>query len=172
MSDKTRSVFIVDDDPIQVQMLKDHLSSKMKLSITTFSTGEDCLNNVETQKPEAVVLDYNLNSVNKEAADGIAILQKIKTLSPSTQVVMLSGQEKIEVAVATMTHGAFDYVIKNESAFVRTENILGNIFKGLKLEENLSSYKKALIVVSSMLILIVILAFVLLATGNAEAGWI
>lgn len=172
MSDKTRSVFIVDDDPIQVQMLKDHLSSKMKLSITTFSTGEDCLNNVETQKPEAVVLDYNLNSVSKDAADGIEILKKIKSLSPSTQVVMLSGQEKIDVAVATMTHGAFDYVIKNESAFVRTENILTNIFKGLKLEENLSSYKKALIVVSSMLILIVILAFVMLATGNAEAGWI
>ena len=171
MSDKTRSVFIVDDDPIQVQMLKDHLSSKLNLNITTFSTGEDCLSNLETQKPEAVVLDYNLNSVNKDAADGIEILKKIKSISPNTQVVMLSGQEKIEVAVATMTNGAYDYVIKNESGFVRTENILTNVFKGLKLEENLSSYKKALVVVSSVLALIIILAIVMFATGNAEAGW-
>lgn len=171
MSDKSRSVFIVDDDPMQVQMLKDHLSSKLNLSITTFSTGEDCINNLESQKPEAVVLDYNLNSVNKDAADGIEILKKIKAISPTTQVIMLSGQEKIEIAVATMTNGAYDYVIKNESGFVRTENILTNVFKGLKLEENLDSYKKALIVVSSVLALIIITAIGLYASGNAEVGW-
>ena len=159
-----RHVFIVDDDPMQVQMLKDHLSEKLTVNITTFSTGEDCLSNLD-KNPEVVVLDYYLDSVEKNAANGIEILKKIKTRNPDTEVIMLSGQEKIEIAVETMTHGAFDYVVKNESGFVRTENKIRNVFKNLKLRDNAAMYKKATIFLGIALILILIIAGILIATG-------
>lgn len=136
-----RKIFLVDDDPMHLQMLKDHLSSKLNVDITTFSTGEDCLANLD-KKPDAIILDYYLNSVEKSAANGIEILKKIKAVSPDTEVVMLSGQEKIEIAVETMASGAFDYVIKNESSFLRTENKLVNVFKHKRLEDNVKLYKK------------------------------
>lgn len=160
----SRTVFLVDDDPMQVQMLKDHISSKLNVSVTSFSTGEDCLNNLHLN-PEVIVLDYYLDSVDKEAKNGIDILQSIKKQSPETEVIMLSGQDKIEIAVETMKHGAFDYVIKNESAFVRTENVMMNIFKGFKLTENLNMYKKATWFLVAVVALLVILAIVLVATG-------
>ena len=85
-----RTIFLVDDDPMHLQMLKDHLSSKLSVDITTFSTGEDCLANLD-KNPDAIVLDYYLNSVEKNAANGIEILKKIKARNPDTEVVMLSG---------------------------------------------------------------------------------
>lgn len=162
-----RNTFIVDDDPMQVQMLKDHLSDKLKLNITTFSTGEDCLSNMD-KEPVIVVLDYYLNSVEKNAANGIDILKKIKAKAPNTEVIMLSGQEKIEVAVESMNNGAFDYVVKNESAFVNTENKIRNVFKNIKLQENAAMYKKATIFMGIALVLILIIAGILIATGVAS----
>jgi len=159
-----RKVFLVDDDPMQTQMLKDHLNQKLNVDVLTFTTGEDCLANID-QNPEAIVLDYHLSSVDKSAQNGIDILQKIKKVNSDIEVIMLSGQDKIEVAVETMRHGAFDYIIKNESAFLRAENILLNIFKGLRLQENLKNYKKAVMFLSLGIIVIIALAAVLYITG-------
>ncbi|CAN5332955.1 hypothetical protein BH09BAC1_BH09BAC1_08030 [soil metagenome] len=161
-----RKVFLVDDDPMHLQMLKDHLSSKFKLDITTFSTGEDCLANLD-KNPDVVVLDYYLNSVEKNAANGIEILKKIKVRKPDTEVVMLSGQEKIEIAVETMASGAFDYVIKNESSFLRTENKLINVFKHKKVQENLKLYKKGVLIMGIAIAVIIIAAIILVASGVA-----
>ncbi len=167
-----RKVFLVDDDPMHLQMLKDHLSSKLKVDITTFSTGEDCLANLD-KNPDVIVLDYYLNSVEKSAANGIEILKKIKARNADTEVVMLSGQEKIEIAVETMASGAFDYVIKNESSFLRTENKLVNVFKHKKLEDNVKLYKKGLIVMGVVVVLVVITSIILVSTGIAteNPGW-
>ena len=48
---------------------------------------------------------------------------------------MFSGQDKIEVAVNTMKYGAFDYIVKSESAFHRSENVIFNLIKRMKLQE-------------------------------------
>lgn len=86
---------------------------------------------------------------------------------------MLSGQEKIEIAVETMASGAFDYVIKNESSFLRTENKLVNVFKHKKLEDNVKLYKKGLIVMGVVVVLVVITSIILVSTGIAteNPGW-
>jgi two-component system OmpR family response regulator len=55
---------------------------------------------------------------------------------------MLSGQDKIQVAVNTMKYGAFDYIVKSESAFLRSEHVIFNIIKSLKLEGERNRYKK------------------------------
>jgi two-component system OmpR family response regulator len=57
----------------------------------------------------------------------VDVLKKIKELSPTTEVIMLSGQDKIEVAVDSMKYGAYDYVIKGETAFTRIENVFNKI---------------------------------------------
>jgi DNA-binding NtrC family response regulator len=167
-----RKVFLVDDDPMHLQMLKDHLSSKFNIDITTFSTGEDCLANLD-KDPDVIVLDYYLNSVEKSAANGIEILKKIKARKPETEVVMMSGQEKIEIAVETMACGAFDYVIKNESSFLRAENKLVNVFKHKKLQDNVKLYKKGMIAMAVVVVIVIITAVVLVSTGIAteNPGW-
>ncbi|MDZ4847564.1 MAG: response regulator [Chitinophagales bacterium] len=162
----SRKVFLVDDDPSHNQMLKDHLTSKLNVDVTTFSTGEDCLRNLD-KNPNVIVLDYNLNSEQSNAGNGLDILKKVKSTSPATEVIMLSGQEKIQIAVETMKHGAFDYVIKNESAFLRTQNVINNIFKGIKLQENLKAYKLSTFFLAGVIVLIIVAAILLVAFGIA-----
>lgn len=161
---KRRRVFLVDDDEMQTQMLKDHMTDKLGVDITTFSTGEGMLERLG-EAPDVIVLDYHLNTVNKSAKNGVDILKEIKQRSPETEVVMLSGQDKIDVAVDTMKYGAFDYVIKGDTAFVRTEKIAMNIFKNYRLQENLASYKKATRFLVIGIVLIVIVAVVFSAMG-------
>jgi DNA-binding NtrC family response regulator len=163
---KQRKIFLVDDDSSHNQMLKDHLTSKLNVNITTFSTGEDCLGNLD-QQPSVVVLDYYLDGDRKGAQNGLEVLKKIKSRSPEVEVIMLSGQDKIDIAVETMKHGAFDYVIKNASAFLRTQNVLLNIFKNFKLRDNLKAYKFATWLLAAAIVVIIIVAIVLVKTGVA-----
>jgi len=54
--------------------------------------------------------------------------------------VMLSSQDKIDVAIECMHHQAFDYVVKSETAFMRLQKIITSIFRYKKMEKELSWY--------------------------------
>ena len=138
-----RYIFIVDDEPIQNEMLKDFLKERYLYTINVYESGEAALKDIHL-KPEIVVLDYHLSGSNRDAMDGVSVLKAIKEQSPETQVIMLSGQDKIEVAVDTMKFGAFDYVVKGESAFSRVENIINHASELHKLKVLNSSQKKAI----------------------------
>jgi two-component system OmpR family response regulator len=166
------TIFIVDDDPMHADMLKDHLSKMSDFSIVTFSTGEDALKNMHL-KPNIVFLDYYLNSVDKNARDGLEILQDMKKISPETDVVMLSGQDKIEVAVDIMKYGAFDYITKGESAFYRAEKAVYNIYRYAKLKGNASTYKKLMIAFGVAFAGMLVLVYILHSRGliAKNPGW-
>ena len=139
---EVRNIFIVDDDPVQAMMLSDHLSKYSYLNIHTFLTGEECMKNLEIVKPQIIFLDYYFDKVSNTSMDGLDILKAIRSAQPEVSVVMFSGQDRIEVAVNTMKYGAFDYVVKSESAFHRAENVIFNIIRKLKLEQSAALYKR------------------------------
>ena len=92
---KQQLIYIVDDEPVQAEILKDHLADVHKCEVKIFETGEDCLAVIEKEKPTIVFLDYNLDSKVKNAMNGIDVLKEIKKRLPNTECVMLSGQNKI-----------------------------------------------------------------------------
>jgi response regulator RpfG family c-di-GMP phosphodiesterase len=59
MAEKKRLIFLVDDEPIQNEMLKDYLSERFLYDIRIFDNGEDALQNMNLE-PEIMVLDYHL----------------------------------------------------------------------------------------------------------------
>lgn len=120
-----RYMFLIDDEPIQNEMLKDYLNERYLYEIKIFDNGEEALQHMHLQ-PEIIVLDYHLSAHKPDAKNGVEVLKNIKDKHPETQVIILSGQDKIDVAVDTMRYGAFDYVVKGESAFSRIENIINN----------------------------------------------
>ena len=71
---------------------------------------------------------------------------------------MLSGQDKLEVAVDSMKYGAYDYVIKGETAFSRMENILNNINELHGLKTANSTYKKVITFLGVAIVLVVLLS--------------
>ena len=117
MNTKNPTIFIVDDEPLLSEMLTDYLMEQnVDFNIETFPTGEACLENLHKQ-PDAVVLDYYLNSKEKDAANGIDILKEIKERNATIPVIMLSSQKSYGSATKTIMYGAVHYVIKGQDAF-------------------------------------------------------
>ena len=140
-TNRTFKISLIDDDPQMLVMLKDFFIEKYPLSeITSFATGEESLTKIIIE-PDLIVLDYHLDSFNSSAMNGLQILKKLKERFSNVPVIFLSGQEKTEIAANTMKYGAWDYIVKNESAFHRLENNINNILGQVDLKKNLGTQK-------------------------------
>ncbi len=169
---QVKNIFIVDDDPMQAMMLQDYLSKYSTFTLTVFNSGEECLKNLD-KDPDIIFLDYNFDKAGTNAMDGIEILKEIKAAKPLTEVVMISGQDRIEVAVNTIKYGAFDYIVKSESAFHRSENVIFNIIKRLKLQGEARLYKKLTLLFGLCLAAFILIVLVLYKMGyiSKSPGW-
>ena len=170
---EVKTLFIVDDDSMQAMMLQDYLSKYTTCTTHIFPSGEECLKNLSLN-PQIVFLDYNFDKIGKDAMNGTEILKEIKAQKPETEVIMFSGQDKIEVAVNTMKYGAFDYIVKSESAFYRSENVIFNIIRRMKLQNQASTYKKLTYVfaVAFVIMIIVVIALWKMGMISNNPGWL
>ncbi|MFE3868847.1 response regulator [Flavobacterium sp. LS2P90] len=138
-NDTKIKIFLVDDDALFLKSLEIEFLENADFTIETFPTGEMCVANL-SNNPDVVILDYQLDGIVENAMNGLETLDKVKAFNPEIPVVMLSSQDKIEVAINCMHHKAFDYVVKSETAFVRLQKIITSIFKYQKMEKELSWY--------------------------------
>jgi len=132
-------IFLVDDDALFLKLLEIDFIGHTDFTIETFATGELCIANL-SHKPDVVILDYQFDNKEKNVMNGIETLDKIKDFNQDIPVVMLSAQDKIEVAVNCMHHKTFDYVVKSETAFLRLQKIISSIFLCKKIEQDLRWY--------------------------------
>lgn len=132
-------LFLVDDDAMFLKSLEIEFFQNADFEIEKFSTGELCMENI-SKNPDVVILDYHLNGIDLDAMNGIDVLDEIKAFNNDISVIMLSSQDEINVAVNCMHHKAFDYVVKSETAFLRLQSIITNIFKFKKMESQLNWY--------------------------------
>jgi DNA-binding NarL/FixJ family response regulator len=98
-----------------------------------------------SHEPDLIILDYHLDGVDKHVMNGIQTLDKIKEINPRIPVVMLSSQDKIEVAINCIHHKAFDYIVKSETAFLRLQKVIATILDTQKLEVSLEWYMERML---------------------------
>ena len=140
MKEKKRfQLFLVDDDALFLKSLEIDFFQYTDYNIKTFSSGELCLEKL-SEKPDIIILDYELDGINLRAMNGIQTLDKIKSFNPDIPVVILSSQDKIDVAVNCMHHKAYDYVVKSETAFMRLQKKITTFFKFKEIEQDLNWY--------------------------------
>jgi two-component system, OmpR family, response regulator len=132
-------LFLVDDDAVFLKLSEIDFLEHADFDVETFATGELCIKNLP-KNPDVIILDYELDGLDKTAMNGLQTLDKIKQFNSDIPVIMLSSQDKIEVAVNCMHHRATDYVVKSETAFVRLQKIITNIFSYRKMEKELNWY--------------------------------
>ena len=132
-------LFLVDDDALYLKLLEIEFLQHADFDIESYPTGELCLENL-SHNPDVIILDYYLDGINKNAINGIETLDKIKIINPTIPVIMLSQQDKIDIAISCMHHGAFDYVVKSETAFIRLQKIISSIFEYKKIQKELNWY--------------------------------
>lgn len=125
-------IFLVDDDAMFLRLLELEFLQDGGFEIEKYGTGELCIENL-SRKPDVIILDYHLDGIDKNAMNGMETLDKIKAIYPDLPVVILSGMDKIDLAVNFMHHQALDFVVKNASAFLRIKKsiIILSATKGL-----------------------------------------
>lgn len=123
---KALNIFIVEDDVFFGQTLKYHLSLNPDYIVHLFDQGKDCLSNFHL-KPDIICLDFGLPDIA-----GDVLLKKIKEINSRIPVIIISGQENIEVAINFLKIGATDYIVKNN----HTKDLLWNAI--LKLRDNMN----------------------------------
>lgn len=138
MQNKIR-LFLVDDDVVFLRLLEIQFLAHGEFEIETYTTGEQCVENL-SHKPDLIILDYLFDLFGRKVMNGIETLDEIKSSHPELPVIMLSEQDKIEVAIDCMHHAAYDYVVKSETAFVRLQKIISRLFETKKLEKQLNWY--------------------------------
>ena len=140
MKEKNKiKIFLVDDDKLYLHFLEMQFLQHGDFMLEKFATGEVCVEHLH-EKPDVVILDYHLDGIIPGAMNGIETLDKIKSFNPEIPVIMLSSQDKIDVAIECIHHKAVDYVVKSETAFVRLQKIIGTIFNYQKIEKELNWY--------------------------------
>jgi two-component system OmpR family response regulator len=163
------SVFLVDDDKMFLSSLKNTLTSEFKTSIevSTFTNGEECLQHING-KPDIIVLDYLLNNdETPQAMDGMKVLKEVKKIDErDIVVIMLSGQDKLQVALDAIKNGAYEYVAKSESAFVRIRNIIKNAIESIKSSRDNRAYTKWNIVLGITIVAILLIDLIYFFLGK------
>lgn len=131
MKTSNPSFFIVEDDAFYAELVKNVLKNESYENVTIFHNGEDCLANID-QQPDIVILDYMLGQMS-----GLHILRKIKEKYPKIQVILLSGQDQMQIAVNAVKIGAVDYIEKtHQAAMTKLLIIVDRTLKSLKAPYN------------------------------------
>lgn len=99
-------ILIVDDEMIVRNFLAETLRRK-NLDVTTAENGQKAISILKDQSFDLVITDMKMPDIT-----GIDVLRKVKELSPSTIVVVITAFGSIENAVEAMRLGAFNYLIK------------------------------------------------------------
>lgn len=167
--DNSYLVFVVDDDTKVLTMSKHYIekNSAYEVEVMTFVSGEEALAKID-MKPDIVILDYYFDADDPSALNGIQVQEKIKQSSPDTEVIMISGQDNMEVALETIRKGAYDYIIKGENAITRAQLASEKILQSRNREFVLHQNNKNLRIVVMVMALFIIgmIAFVLYATSG------
>jgi CheY-like chemotaxis protein len=134
-------VFIIDDDSFMRNVLKEFIQSKyIHATINCYETGEKALMELH-QKPDVILLDYHLDSKDNSALNGLEILKRIKQLLHAVPVIFISASDDPQISANIIKYGAFDYIVKGDSALPRLEVMINNATGHLSLRKEMATQK-------------------------------
>ncbi len=101
-------ILVVDDQPINVQLLKRKLE-KEGIEITTAFNGQEALDSVAKNKPDLILLDMMMPDM-----DGIEVCQRLQAneASRAIPVIFVTARNNKEGKIEGLGVGAVDYITK------------------------------------------------------------
>jgi len=100
------TILVADDDGDIREILRDTLNS-LGARIATAADGQKCLDRVEADAPDVVLLDIEM-----PVKSGLQVLQELRQRGNETTVIMITAYGTIERAVQAMKQGAYDFITK------------------------------------------------------------
>ncbi|OYU39153.1 MAG: sigma-54-dependent Fis family transcriptional regulator [Pseudorhodobacter sp. PARRP1] len=102
------NILIVDDEKDIRELIGDILKDE-GYTVRLAANSDDCMSEINTEAPSLMILDIWLKD---SRMDGIDILKTVKRDNPDIPIVIISGHGNIEIAVAAIKQGAYDFIEK------------------------------------------------------------
>ncbi|MBY0320004.1 MAG: sigma-54 dependent transcriptional regulator [Reyranella sp.] len=128
-------VLIVEDAPALAETYAEYLKSE-NCSVEIFGIGKQALAAIATLPPDVLVLDVNLPDMN-----GIDLMREVRSRGLPTEVVIVTGQASVRLAVESMKEGALDFLTKPFSAD-RLRVTVRNALERRKLESQVAAIQE------------------------------
>ncbi|MDD7909223.1 sigma-54 dependent transcriptional regulator [Pseudovibrio exalbescens] len=110
MSNQPADILIVEDTYALLQTYKAYLKQE-EARVRGVETGQQAMEEIQAAVPDVIVLDVNLPDMH-----GIDVLKAIRAEGLTSEVVVITGQASVNLAVEAMREGAFDFIMKPFSA--------------------------------------------------------
>ena len=124
---KNATILAIDDDTDVLTAVRLLLKTEVK-EVVIEKNPETIKSLLPKKQFDLILLDMNFNSTINTGNEGIFWLKKIKEISPSTAVIMITAYGDIDLAVRSLKEGAADFVIKPW----HNERLLDTIRESLK----------------------------------------
>ncbi|MBC7391033.1 MAG: sigma-54-dependent Fis family transcriptional regulator [Opitutaceae bacterium] len=125
-------IFIAEDEKVYSSVLHYHLSLNPDYEVTVFKDGKSLMDNIH-KKPDVISLDYSLPDTN-----ALKLFKQIRLVMPDVPIIVISGQQDMQVAIEILKEGAYDYFIKNEDTKNKLWNAVVSIRSAHKPVENIT----------------------------------
>jgi two-component system, NtrC family, nitrogen regulation response regulator NtrX len=102
------SILITDDEKDIRELIGDILKDE-GYAVRLAANSDECMAEINAEPPALMILDIWLKD---SRMDGIDILKTVKRDNPDVPVVIISGHGNIEIAVAAIKQGAYDFIEK------------------------------------------------------------
>ena len=100
------NIFVLDDEAVAVKRVV-HALKRDGYKVEGFIEGMKALEQVKAQSPDVIVMDIRLAD-----ADGVELMQRMRSIVPDLAVILVTGYASIEHAVNATKKGAFHYLEK------------------------------------------------------------
>jgi DNA-binding NtrC family response regulator len=136
------TILIVDDEPTQRKVLSkfisdlghDHLVCSSGMEVVDFFMNKKIINSISCHNVDVMLLDLSMPDV-----DGLTVLKQIGPIKGDMQVIVLTANKDVSLAVAAINYGAIDYIVKGEKdIFARVTASINNAIEKKNLKYQVS----------------------------------
>ncbi len=102
------SVLVIDDEE-KLRNLLSRIISLEGFDVTEAATAKAAIKKLEQFEPDVIICDVKLPDAN-----GVELCKQLKTISRSSEIIMLTAYGNIADGVHAIKNGAFDYITKGD----------------------------------------------------------
>ena len=160
------SIYIVDDNGLDAEVLAQEFELNTPYEIKQYNSGERFLKDLVTNPPPKrsiviIVIDYQLNTTNIEAKNGIEVLKTVKEINHDYEVIMISSHPDVDIVTSALHYEAVTFVKKNENLFMRIQNNINWIISKKLLKRKKKDSLRTIYVFGAVLIFFTIMILIL-----------
>ena len=106
MTESKGKILVVDDEVPVAEMLAEHLT-ELGYQVISAHGGIEALTKLDLEKPHVILLDVRMPEM-----DGVEVLRRIRSFDSKVGILMITGNDDVDLAKETIELGAYDYLLK------------------------------------------------------------